>query len=227
MGLIDYKGEEGDRYHRQRHPEIFGNPELIGAWSRYAKDVYFRRVRPQGRVLEVGAGLGHQIAAMKDGHEVFAVEPARIGREHCESLGLKTFGDIGHIPASVNFDAILLRHVLEHVPEPRRLLMDLKTRLAPGGELILILPVESPYRPAVPGDLDHHLFCWNRQSAANLLTDAGYGVVEIKLHWFNGRRIFLWVYRLFGLRAYGLAMRWLGRIRRCCEIIVFAKSEGA
>lgn len=223
MAPIDYSTEEGNEYHRKRHPEFFDHPRLMEAWSRYARQVYFPQAKKGDRFLEIGAGLGVNLLAIKDTAEVYAVEPAKIAREHCLSLGIRALSSLDEIPSGIRFDWILLRHVLEHLQEPRALLLRLLKCLSSEGRIIIVLPTESPYDQPVPDELDHHLYCWNRKTISNLLTDIGYRVIEAKIHWFNGRRIFLPVYQAFGVRVYGLCLGILGRLRRISEMIITAE----
>ena len=42
---------------------------------------------------------------------------------------------------SSNFDAALLSHVLEHIPDPDLFLKNIRTILRPGGSLIVAVPL--------------------------------------------------------------------------------------
>ena len=223
MAPIDYASAEGDEYHKKRHGEYFDHPGLTKAWGRYARQVYFPHVKKGDKFLEIGAGLGVNLTAIKDEVEVYAIEPAKIASDHCRSLGIKVFSTLDEISPGLRFDRILLRHVLEHVREPRALLCQLLDLLSPQGKLSIILPTESPFDPPVANELDHHLYCWNRKTISNLLADAGYQVLHTRIHWFNGRKIFLPIFNLLGVKAYALCMGFLGRLRRRSEIVVIAQ----
>jgi 2-polyprenyl-3-methyl-5-hydroxy-6-metoxy-1,4-benzoquinol methylase len=225
MALIDYASAEGDAYHRERHKEFFESPALTEAWAAFIHRVYFPDLPRGATVLEVGAGLGTNLLSIKSIADVYAVEPAQAAREQCEQHGLRSFSKLEALPADVRFDYILIRHVLEHVQDPRAMLLEVRGLLKPAGQLIVALPSEPPFAKPDPDDIDHHLFSWNRQTIANLLTDCGYTVVEARLNWRNGRRLFLPLYRLFGTGAYAFALRALGWVRRYCEIVVVAKSK--
>lgn len=223
MALIDYASEQGNAYHRERHKEFYDNPTLTEAWAAYIHRVYFPKLPPDTTLLEVGAGLGTNLLSVSKFAQVYAVEPSPEAREHCNALGIKTFPGLKSLPAQIRFDIILIRHVLEHVSDPRAMLLDVQPLLKPGGRLIVALPSEPAFATPDPKDIDHHLYSWNRQTIANLLADCGYIVVEAKLNWRNGRRLFLPLYRIFGVGAYAGALRTLGWLRRYCEIIVVAK----
>jgi len=219
---IDYAGPQGDAYHRERHKEFIDSAELGEAWAAYLHLTYFPDIAKEAKFLEVGAGLGTNLLSLKDVADVYAVEPSKEAREHCSSKGIRTVASLEELPKGVSFDYVMLRHVLEHLPEPRKMLTDLQPFLAKDGKLIVALPVESPVAAPNGNDIDHHLYSWNRQTISNLLTDCGYRVVATRLNYRNGRRICLPLYRWFGARAYTAALRTLGWLRRYCEIVVIA-----
>jgi SAM-dependent methyltransferase len=219
---IDYAGPQGDAYHRERHQEFIESAELSQAWAAYLELTYFPRIEKGAKFLEVGAGLGTNLLSLKNTADVYAVEPSPEARERCASHGIRTFAALQELPAGMRFDYVMLRHVLEHLSEPKKMLLELKPLLAPAGKLIVALPVESPIAPPQLNDIDHHLYSWSRQTISNLLTDCGYRVVSTKLNYRNGRRIFLPLHRWFGPRAYAFALRTLGRLRGYCEIVVVA-----
>ena len=223
MALIDYASADGDAYHRERHSEFLDNPTLTKAWAEFIHRVYFPKLPAGATLLEVGAGLGTNLLSVKAVADVYAVEPSPAARAECAKHGLRAFAKLTDLPVALRFDVILIRHVLEHVPDPRAMLLEVQPLLKPNGELILALPSEPPFAAPDPKDIDHHLYSWNRQTIANLLTDCGYTVVEARLNWRNGRRLFLPLYRMFGIGAYAFALRTLGWLRRYCEIVVVAK----
>lgn len=223
MALIDYASAEGDAYHRERHKEFLESPTLTEAWAAFIHRVYFPSLPKGATFLEVGAGLGTNLLSLKTVADVYAVEPSPAARDHCAKHGLRAFAKLTDLPGELRFDYIMIRHVLEHVADPRAMLLEVQPLLKPGGQLILALPSEPPFAAPDPNDIDHHLYSWNRQTIANLVKDCGYEVVEARLNWRNGRRLFLPLYRIFGIGAYTFALQTLGWLRRYCEIVVFAR----
>jgi 2-polyprenyl-3-methyl-5-hydroxy-6-metoxy-1,4-benzoquinol methylase len=72
----------------------------------------------KGRVLDLGAGIGAFLNAMKQrGWEITGIEPdagARQQARHLFGIDLRETGFLNELPAG-SFDAITLWHVLEHV----------------------------------------------------------------------------------------------------------------
>jgi ubiquinone/menaquinone biosynthesis C-methylase UbiE len=219
---IDYAGPEGDAYHRERHKEFIESAELSEAWAAYLQLTYFPKIASGAKFLEVGAGLGTNLLSLKNTVAVYAVEPSREARDRCAASGIHVVAELSDLPQGMRFDYVMLRHVLEHLPDPRKMLTEVQPLLAKGGQLFIALPVESPRAEPSANDIDHHLYSWNRQTISNLLKDCGYRVISARLNYRNGRRIFLPLYRWFGVRAYSLGLRTLGWLRRYCEIVVVA-----
>jgi 2-polyprenyl-3-methyl-5-hydroxy-6-metoxy-1,4-benzoquinol methylase len=88
------------------------------------------------------------------------------------------------------FDRVLLLDVLEHLSQPERLLLDCKDLLASNGNLIVSIPnianitvrlalLFGRFNYADRGILDRtHLRFFTRKTARQLLTDAGYDILE-------------------------------------------------
>lgn len=120
--------------------------------------------RGPGAFLDLGCGSGSTVrAASRAGWEALGIDldPAlvAIGREQlgvdlrCGTLPDPTLPD-GH------FDFIRMRDVIEHLPNPREVLVELRRLLAPGGTLLVATPNEG----SLPARLRNLL--WRREVAA-------------------------------------------------------------
>ncbi len=100
--------------------------------------------RPPGRLLEIGCGSGERLAhfAAKgwtvQGQDVDAKAVAHARA----STGLPVhLGPIESLPASAGpFDAVVMNHVIEHVPDPVALLRKAGALMAAGGVLVAVTP---------------------------------------------------------------------------------------
>jgi SAM-dependent methyltransferase len=224
MPLVDYASSQGDAYHEAVHRKFFADRVLVEAWAAFFHHVHFREL-PQGvTVLEIGAGLGINLLSIKSVAEVYAVEPAEIARAHCASLGIRVVAALSELPEGLRFDHVMLCHVLEHLPEPRTMLLAMRPLLKESGRLLVVVPGESPWAAPDPHDANHHLYGWSRQTMANLLVDSGYRVVSATLNWCSGRRVFLPIYRRWGVRPYAQALHLFGRLRRDGEVVIVAQT---
>ncbi len=99
--------------------------------------MYLNHVQP-GCLLEVGCGAGDRLAQFRDrGWQVEGVEidPTAATRAR-KRFGLKIHGAL---PAG-DFDAVIMNHVIEHVPDPVTLLADCRRLLKPRGTLTATTP---------------------------------------------------------------------------------------
>ena len=97
-----------------------------------------------GRLLDVGSGPGHLLeAARRRGWEVVGVEPdPASATTSWELFGLEPLGGAWE-PGRVedgSFDAVVLHHVLEHLPDPPAALEAARRALRPGGVLHVAVP---------------------------------------------------------------------------------------
>ena len=100
------------------------------------------------RLLDVGAGTGQLMELARDrGWDVYAVEASD---DACQLLR-EQFGTesvIGRDLADLrdgarSYDAIIMAHVIEHLPAPVATLRTVKRLIAPGGKLLVATPNES------------------------------------------------------------------------------------
>lgn len=105
--------------------------------------VMYLPAKVQGRLLEVGCGSGSMLNYMGSLGwlaEGVDVDPSAI--DNARSKGLKVA--LGSLEeqgfADNSFDAVIMSHVIEHVPDPQRLVNECFRVLKPGGVLSLVTP---------------------------------------------------------------------------------------
>lgn len=145
----------------------------------------FRYVRPwlgQLPVLDLGCAAGTYLRHFAPGS--VGIDVSRPNLDACRRLGLQA------MPADLNadlpiesssFEAIFCSHVLEHVDAPINLLRECSRILAPGGVLVLGLPIETSLANRVRGQryfLHHpgHLYSFSLENTQVLLSKAEFGV---------------------------------------------------
>ncbi len=141
------------------------------------------------RVLDVGCGRGHLLREFRDrGWETLGTElddaSAKFPRE---SLGLSvkvgTLEGLGFSNAA--FDAVVLWHVLEHVPEPLPILREIHRVLRPGGVFLVAVPDFSSGEARCGQskwfhlDVPRHLQHFRRERLRRLLESAGFQVCAV------------------------------------------------
>lgn len=94
-------------------------------------------------ILDIGCGAGLSMMEAKAfGARVFGVEADPNVRRLANALGLDIhIGSLMDVPfPGEKFDLVVLNQVIEHVPAPDRLLLQLHQRLRPGGRIVLVFP---------------------------------------------------------------------------------------
>lgn len=112
--------------------------DVIGA------EIMWLNGRQKGKLLDVGCGSGRFLAKMRElGWDVAGVEPdktaATIAKEHFKLPVHTGRLDEINLPADL-FQAVAVRHVIEHVHNPVGLLRECYRLLAPGGVLVILTP---------------------------------------------------------------------------------------
>jgi len=133
-----------------------------------------------GRVLDAGAGrLTYTDRLSSKAERVVSFDRFRV-RD-----GLDTIGDLAGMPFSTgSFDSIFCSQVLEHVPEPLRVLSEFARILRPGGVLVLSVP-----HLAHLHNEPHDYFRYTEFGLRHLLKEAGLEVEEFR--WSGGLLSFL------------------------------------
>jgi SAM-dependent methyltransferase len=125
----------------------------------------------RGRVLDLGAGYGTYRPALTQRGTSY------VGLDIQPKLGtIDLLADGRSLPlASNQFDTVFCSQVLEHTPEPWRLIREAHRVLAPGGVFIASAPHLS-YIHAAPEDY----YRYTNYGLAFLLSQAGFGRVEVQ-----------------------------------------------
>jgi SAM-dependent methyltransferase len=158
------------------------------------------KTKPQGLLLDVGAGIGAFAATMiEKGWEVKGIEPDEGARRQARELfGLELFSPskLKELPVG-GFDAITLWHVLEHVHDLHVYLETMKKLLAPEGRIFIAVPnykaadadVYKTYWAAY--DVPRHLYHFSPRSMDLLMQKHGMAVEEKRPMWFDSYYISL------------------------------------
>jgi 2-polyprenyl-3-methyl-5-hydroxy-6-metoxy-1,4-benzoquinol methylase len=148
----------------------------------------------QGRLLDLGAGIGAFLNAMKQkGWEATGIEPdagARQQAKHLFNIELKETNVLDQLPES-SCDAITLWHVLEHVHQLHSYLERLKRLLKPNGTIFIAVPNYESLDSSVyklywaAYDVPRHLYHFTPKAIHILMKEHGLKVVDQKPMWFD------------------------------------------
>jgi len=155
----------------------------------------------KGKILDFGCGKGKFLKiAKKNNWETLGLETSRHRAEFGEinyNLNIqKNFYSNGKISGGP-FDVISLFHVLEHIPEPQTLLLNLlKDNLNKNGIVVVEVPNIDSFQSRLSGrnwlhlDVPKHIHHFNRLRLEALINKVGFQIVSIEyfsiLHGFQG-----------------------------------------
>ena len=170
-----------DRAVYDRMAEIDGEHWWFVARRAIINALIRRQVRPPAgaRILEVGCGTGSNIALLQRFGTVDAIEPDDGARALATSrTGVAVKG--GLLPDGVAlddgaYDLIVLLDVLEHIPGDLAALASLRTKLRPGGRLLLTVPA-MPWLWSAHDVAHHHQRRYTAATLENVVRAAGFRI---------------------------------------------------
>lgn len=139
------------------------------------------------RILEMGCGTGDLLAVLsrKFGCRAFGTEPTGFAAERAAEKGVTIFPSLEAAAAGAPYDLAILKHVIEHLPDPVAALKTIHGLLVPGGRLYLWLPmagtpIQRWFGAAWDGfDAPRHLYAYSRETLAAALGKAGFEIVSV------------------------------------------------
>ncbi len=114
-------------------------------WSNRFFAMLSRRYGTKGaRLLEIGSGLGHLVAQLEDSFHTFGMDLNRWAVKQSKPVIHKTdlqTASAQELPfADSSFNVVIIKHIVEHLPDPARAIREIGRVTAPGGTLILATP---------------------------------------------------------------------------------------
>lgn len=177
-----YEGEKGRQYFLYQNKRA-----ALGA--KLNSEKFQSDIQANDCVVDFGCGGGWLLHELKCNVRI-GVEPNEEAHESCRQNNITVYRTVGAIP-NTHIDVVISHHCLEHVIDPVRALRELSGILKTSGLLILVVPIDEwrVQRDYAGKDIDHHLYTWTPRLIANLLSEAGFRVVEVRIlnhAWFPG-----------------------------------------
>ena len=122
------------------------NPACAGAFHHNLFAILARYCRPGARYLDVGAGMGYlsEWLARRGQGSVTAADISPYALARVAELGLGIHTKLLDVGATKDFggpyDVIFMIHCLEHLEQPAVALRTLRDQLAPGGQIVVVVP---------------------------------------------------------------------------------------
>ena len=134
-------------------------------------------VKPTGRALEIGAGVGYLSRRLNDvGWDVVSIEPGMGYAAHWEKYDISVVNEFFPSPlARGPFDLIVAYAVVEHLCDPCDFIQQVREHLAPNGIACFSVPnCNEEIESGDPAILIHeHVTFFNKSSLKSVITKAG------------------------------------------------------
>ncbi len=114
-------------------------------WSNRFFAMLARRHGQRGaRLLEVGSGMGHLVAQLEDTFETVGIDLNHWAVKQSQSIVQKSSlqtASAQELPfANNSFNVVIIKHIVEHLPNPEKAINEIGRVTSKGGILILATP---------------------------------------------------------------------------------------
>ncbi len=184
-------------FYSTEKPNYFKEVEEDSEWWRYTYNYHYKLMlknckKQNPRILDIGSGPGLFVKCGKELNlDVLGLEPSKLAYEYSEKMGLKVVNDFFSEKIAEKygkFDIVYAKFVVEHLPNPREFIKNIKSALNPDGIICLIAPNDfnplqdilrknmgfSPWWVAPP----QHINYFNFESIKRLLENSEFEIVE-------------------------------------------------
>lgn len=163
------------------------------------------------KVLEIGSMYGYLLEELKKKEfDICGVELDKKAVEHCKENGIETFQmSVEQFvkESKKKFDVIIMSHVLEHVLEPKEVLLQLNEILNDNGQLIIAVPNSSSINRKVFGrywgwwQVPVHVDHFNLGGLSKLLQVTNFKISKHKFYGGDSMMILLNFINMVGLKG--------------------------
>ena len=193
-------------YYGARNARFHAVMEWLVGWFRRRRAVHLRRLRKStGAVLDIGCGRGHFLGWLRAwGWTCTGTELSDAAAQHARDvlqLDVRTGAYLPGTFPEAAFDAVYLWHVLEHLPETRTALSDVRRILRPEGMLVIAVPNLSSWQAQACGygwfhlDLPRHYVHLTTDWLLRTLQELGFTIVEVN-HFSMEQNVYGWIQSL-------------------------------
>lgn len=134
---------ENSKMYDKKRPDIEARLKEA-AWDDERRFQFLKPLLPTSRLLDFGCEAGGFLMMARKLVEIaHGVELETCLKSHYQKNALTIFYNISEIPENVRgtkYDIITMFHVLEHIPDPKKILYELSEMLTDKGQIIMEVP---------------------------------------------------------------------------------------
>lgn len=160
--------------------KYFSWQKKIGKIGGYLNKFKFEKhVNDNDILMDFGCGGGYLLDNFNNKKKI-GFEINKSAWDEIKKKGIEVYDNFDDI-SNNSIDTIISNHAMEHVPLPLTTLKELYKKLKVNGKIIIVIPCEQAsekrfyYRP---NDRNQHLHTWCPMTFGNLITLAGFEVIE-------------------------------------------------
>lgn len=166
--------------------DAFFNLMLLGL-SDIRFEIYEEELKSLGAFLDIGCATGRLIAHMKErGWRVQGVEVCKASATYgIEKRGVPIF--VGSLEEASfpekSFSVIHFSHLIEHVPDPRKFLAEVRRFLVPRGHSVVVTPNRKGLQAKLLGTkwrscIADHVHLFSPEGLARILEETGFTILR-------------------------------------------------
>jgi len=180
----NFSGEKNTFYTRLRERFLFSG--LYAAWTAIDGDISFHRRKGRGRLIDIGCNEGRGLEiCRRNGFAPEGFELNRAAAAVAKAKGFSVFTDKLEDRPGDFYDVALLSNVLEHSPDPKAMLAQVRRLLKPGGQVWISCPNRDSWLCAVFGrywinwHVPFHISHFSPATVKSVLEGSGFKVTGI------------------------------------------------
>jgi len=181
----NFGGETGALYSRMRERFLFSS--LYRLWCRLDGDISFHLRNGSGRLLDIGCNEGRGLRIYtSNGFQAEGLELNETAAALARKVGFEVHTCLlEEFDPAVSYEFAVLSNVLEHSPDPRQMLRDVRRILARGGQVWISCPNSQSWlrtifsRSWINWHVPFHIFHFSPKALRQFLAEAGFAQIEV------------------------------------------------
>ena len=200
-------------FNKHYNKKYFKWQSQIGEFGGKANLLKFNNLlKPGQKILDFGCGGGYLLKNIKETNtKLIGVEVNKEAKNIAKTNGVKVFSNSNLLPANY-FDLIISNHALEHTDNPLLELKNLHKSLKKNGHICIVVPLDNKSYSYKKNDINFHFFSWSPMNLGNILTRAGFDVIESSIFFYKWPPYYFFIKKIMPWFFFNLLCRIYSRI---------------